>query len=125
MDMAYELNLAETREKLRHWGIWYNSIISMGLGFTDKSLIGQLIDAKGELIKSSYKSLVPENQEAETIDALIIQLAETEFEKARVLGIHYALNVSSNQKIQKSNLPRTTYFRYLTVAEEWLSQRLP
>ncbi len=120
----YELSLSETRKKLRQWGLWYNSILAMGLGFSNKSILGQLIDAKGELIKSSQEQLVPANETAEKIDALVNQLAGHEFEKARILCIHYTVIGSKELKIQKANVSRATYFRYLAAAECWISEQI-
>ncbi len=122
MNISDELNLEETRKKLRQWGHWCNSIMTMGLCFSNKSIVGQLIDAKGTLIKSSVELLAPENETAEKIDELINQFAEHQFEKAKVICIHYTMIASNELKIKKANVSRATYFRYLSVAERWISE---
>lgn len=123
MNFEQTSELENTRKKLRNWGRWSNSILTMGLGYK-KSIIAQLIDSEGELIRSTAKQLAPDNEEAEMIDALINKLAEREFEKAKVLRIHYTISGKFDIKVLKSNLPQTTYFRYLNIAEAWINNQI-
>lgn len=124
MGSTHEFDLEPTRRKLRNWGHWCRSIITMGLGFSKKSLLGQLIDSKGVLIKGTVKDLAPENEYAEVVEQLVNELAQIDFNKAKVLYVHYTLNTNNKEKFEKTNLPRTTYFRYLAEAEEWINERL-
>lgn len=124
MNFAHEIELEETRKKLRNWGQWANSILDMGQGYSKRSVIGKLIDSKGELTRSTAKKLVPDNEDAEMIDELINKLAEKEFAKARVLRIQYTSDESRQIKILKSKVSKSTYDRYLSNAVYWINDKI-
>lgn len=116
----YELSLDNTRARLREWGYWCNAILTMGLKLPSVSILGQMVELKGELIKSTAPRLAPENEIAEEIDDLVNQLSKQEPEKAKILCIHYIERRSNKEKFKKANMPRTSYFRLLLSAENWI-----
>ncbi|PIQ43231.1 MAG: hypothetical protein COV52_01820 [Gammaproteobacteria bacterium CG11_big_fil_rev_8_21_14_0_20_46_22] len=124
MNYQNKLNLIETKQRLRHWADWCHDIITMGHSFPSKTIIAQLIDAKGELIRSTNATLAPDNDEAEEVDELINLYAKDYPERARVLVLHYLNPEKTKDKIDLSKVSRPTYFRYLDDSEEWISKHL-
>lgn len=124
MEYQEEINLLATKEQLRSWAYWCNDIITMGLGYSKKNIIAQLIETKGEVIKGTNPHLLPENRQAEIIDQLINEYAVNHRKKAQVLVSHYVDNSSIKNKIAFSKLSKPSYYRYLKEAEIWLSRQL-
>ena len=125
LNYQYASKLEETRQRLRGWGSWYRATLRMGLDFSSKSIVGQLIDSQGVLIRSTAENLAPENAMAEEIDTLINQLATEQEKIAKVLCYHYTSDGTTSERIQQSGLARRTYYLHLSDAEEWINHRLP
>ena len=124
MSQSFNRQLYETHQRLQDWGSWCQAIVSMGLGYARKSVIAQLQENRGVLTGSTSSQLAPMHPEAEEIDDFINLLGKSEPKVARVLCLHYVTEGASKEKIQRSGLPRATYFYYLSNAENWLSQQL-
>ncbi len=127
--MIYPPDLLTTKKRLTEWGHWCHKIVTMGLGYSNQSLIAQLQTEGPVIIQSTAKILVPNNEQAEELNALIEQLAaekpdgEGKPEWAKVIRIHYTmLDKEVPERIQYTFLPRSTYFRYLKDAQHWLSK---
>ncbi|MBX9706086.1 MAG: hypothetical protein K2Q14_04800 [Gammaproteobacteria bacterium] len=125
MNQKHELELLGTKQRLREWAYWCNDILTMGLGFPKKSIIGRLIDTKGEIIRSTTPALSPENQLAEEVDRLINEYSKTHFNRAKVLVLHY-LNKDKKitERIASSGFAKSTYFYNLDEAEQWIHKQL-
>lgn len=80
--------------------------------------------SKGELIRSTRTQLVPDNTRAERMDELINQYAIKYAEHVHVLKLHYLQKLPLKKKLEIAQLPQTTYFRYLTSAENWITRQL-
>ncbi|OGT32014.1 MAG: hypothetical protein A3E87_10710 [Gammaproteobacteria bacterium RIFCSPHIGHO2_12_FULL_35_23] len=121
-----ELNIKReyVRERLRQWGSWSRVILTRGLGFSSKSMIGKICDSKGLVIKGTADSVAPQNKLAEEIDSLIEELRLFLPKSAKILGIHYVYEGSIKNKVKKAKIPRATYFYYLDIAENWLMGHL-
>ncbi len=117
-------NLDDTRKRLQEWGEWCHFILTMGLNYSSKSLIAQLQDAKGMLISDTSGKICPKNDNAEEIDELVNCYAKENPKKARVLSIHYVDEGEVKKRIERSNLPKHTYYRYLLCAEKWINKYL-
>ena len=124
MNKHYEFGLEDTRKRLVYWGEWCQLILTMGLDFPSKSIIGQLGDNKGVMIRSTGSVLTPENENAEEVDELVNLYAQEAPEQARVLSIQYATEGNTSNKIKQSQLSRRTYYRYLSSAESWINKHL-
>jgi hypothetical protein len=124
MDYQHKLNLIETKQRLRNWADWCHDILTRGHSFPNKTIISQLIEAKGEIIRSTNTLLAPDNEEAEEVDELINLYAKDYPGRARVLVLHYSNTEKTKEKIGLSNVSRPTYFRYLDDSEEWVSKHL-
>lgn len=124
INYQYLSNLDETRHRLKEWGSWYRATLSMGLDFSSKSIVGQLIDAEGVLIRGTGEHLSPENERAEEIDKLINELAKEDSKTAKVLCYHYVNEEKTEVKISSSGMARRTYFHHLSYAEEWINKCL-
>lgn len=129
--MSYLVKLLNTKKRLTQWGNWCYQITTMGLGYSHKSLIAKLQEEGGIVISATAKQLVPTNEEAEEMNALIEQLAQQKPqgagkpEWAKTIRIHYTMqNRDILERIQYSAFARATYYRYLQNTEEWLSQSL-
>jgi len=127
--MTYSTNLFSTKKRLTEWGNWCYQIITMGLGYSNKSLLAKIKDEGGLIIQGTAKMLVPTNEQAEEVNDLIEQLAaeqpegEGKPEWAKVIRIHYTMQDKELQeRIQCASLPRSTYFYYLKEAQDWLSK---
>ena len=123
-DCTNAAELEETRHRLRQWGKWCEAILSMGLHFSSKTIIGQLVDSKGVMIRSTCERLTPENDEAEEIDNLIIELAKEDSKKARVLYYHYTTHDKFSQKVKRSACSKGSYIHHLAQGEKWINERL-
>lgn len=124
LNYKYALGVEGTRQRLREWGNWYHATLSMGLNFSSKSIVGQLIDSQGVLIRSTGEYLAPENEKAEEIDQLINDLSKENEKVARVLCYHYTEEGSRENKVLHSGVPKTSYYRILSNAEKWIHERL-
>ncbi len=124
MNIQYDIYLEDVRKRLRTWGHWCNAILAMEVGFSGQSLISHLVNFKGFIVSSTADSIVPENEEAEEVDELVNQFAKISPEKAKILWIHYTTFIRVTERIKKSELGKTTYFKYLAEAEKWVNQHL-
>ncbi|MCW5588112.1 MAG: hypothetical protein KIT27_00480 [Legionellales bacterium] len=127
--MAYSTDLLTTKKRLTQWGHWCHQIITMGLGYSNQSLIAKLQAEGGVIVRGTTKMLIPTNKQAEELNDLIEQLAaeqpdgEGKAEWAKVIRIHYTMpDKDVQERIQYTSLPRSTYFRYLKDAQNWLSK---
>ncbi len=121
---SYEERLNKTRQRLREWGAWYNAILSMGLNFSSKSIVGKLIDAKGLLIQGTGEHLAPDNQRAEEIDQLVNTLAKENEKAAKILCYHYTAEGNKSERVQQSGIAKRTYYDNLLYGEKWVSSYL-
>ena len=122
--MSFDIKLENTRERLREWGDWTRAILAMGLYFSKKSMIGEILDSKGMVIASTGKTLAPKNELAEEIDFLIEELGKIMPKEVKVLKIHYVYEGYLKEKIRMSGIPKSTYYHYLEISESWLTKRL-
>lgn len=119
------------RKRLIEWGNWCYHIVTMGLGYSSRSLLSQIQQACGIVIQGTAKALFPTNAEAEEMDTLVEKLAAAAPEGAgrpewaKIVKIHYTLHKDDNKlKIQASGLTRATYYRYLEEAQIWFLKQL-
>jgi len=96
----------------------------MGLNFSNKSIVAKLIDAQGVLIQDTSEHLAPENKRAEEVDELINLLSHENKKIARVLCYHYTSEGSKEERIRNSGISERTYYRHLSVGEEWVHRYL-
>ncbi len=120
-----------TKKRLTEWGNWCYHIITMGLGYSNRSLIDRLQAEGGIIIQGTAKILVPTNEQAEEVNDLIERLAASQPEGkgkpewAKVVRIHYTLcDENKEKKVQASKLNERTYYRYLKQAQSWISEQL-
>ena len=122
--MSFDIKLENTRERLREWGDWTRTILAMGLYFSRKSMIGEILDSKGIVISSTSKALAPKNELAEEIDLLIEELGKIMPKEVKVLKIHYVHEGDIKTKSKVAGIPERTYYRYLELSEHWVSKRI-
>lgn len=120
-----------TKKRLTEWGNWCYKITTMGLRYSNKSLIAKFQEEEGVVIQGTAKMLAPTNEQGEEINNLVEKLAEQKPqglgkpELAKILCIHYTMpNKDIADRIRSTSLARATYYRYLRDGEEWLSQYL-
>lgn len=118
------VGIEDTRKRLQQWGSWCNLILTAGLNFSHKSIVGQLCEYRGTLIKGTNPAFLPENPNAEEVDELINCYAKECPEKARILSIQYVLQDTMKNKLNRAQLPKYKYYRYLSSAEYWINQHL-
>lgn len=117
-------NLPETKQRLREWAGWCHDIELMGLDYPSKTIVAKLIEAEGEIIRSTNNALAPDNENAEEVDELVNLYAKDHPKQARVLVLHYTNAKKTKEKIDLLKVSRTTYFRHLDDSEEWMSRHL-
>ena len=113
------------RRRLMEWGYWSYKIETMGLSYSKKSIVAQLMD---EGITSDSKAF---QERVAEVDVLIERMAssvndsERRLNWAKVIRIHYTRFTEAPEiKIALAHIPKTTYYRYLNDAHEWLSREL-
>lgn len=129
--MANSNQLFITKKRLTAWGNWCHHIVTMGLGYSNQSLIAKLQQEGGMIIKGTNTLLIPSNEDAEEIDALLNQLAANEPngvgkpQWANVVRIHYTQRHKNNAaKALSVHLNERTYKRYLHHGINWLADTI-
>lgn len=118
-------SIPSIKKRLIEWGYWSYKIETMGLSYSKKSIMAQLVE---EGVASDNKAF---QERVEEIEALIERMAssvndgEQKLNWVKVIRIHYTrFNKTREEKIVLAHLPKTTYYRYLNDAHEWLAQEL-
>lgn len=124
MNNQDKLYLAATRYHIRQWAYWSNDILIGKLRYSRKSTLMQLIDSKGEAIRSTRPDEVSDNTQVEQIDELINHYAIEHPVHVQVLKLHYLQKIPLKKKLEIAQMPQTTYFRYLTNTENWITKQL-
>lgn len=97
----------------------------MGLSYSKKSIVAQLVD---EGITSDSKAFQERVSEVETLIermASSVNDSERRLNWAKVIRIHYTRFKENREvKITLAHIPKTTYYRYLNDAHEWLAREL-
>lgn len=119
-----QLELNETRRQFHEWGNWYLLTLRIGLDYSNKSIVGQLVDAKGMIIRGTDEYLSPENERAEEIDKLVNDLVKENEKIATVLRYHYTYEGDDEERIKHYGIPKSTYNYYLSNAIAWINRRL-
>ena len=126
--MSYSNDLFITKRRLREWGDWCYQVTTMGLKYSHRSFVAKLQDEGSVMIHGTTKMLAPTNPQAEEVNDLIEEMGQQTPQGAKwanIIRVHYTMQDKEIEKrIKSANLPKTTYFRYLRGAEEWLSQYL-
>ena len=113
------------KKRLIEWGHWSYKIETQGLSYAKKSIVAQLVEEGVASDSKAFQELVAE------VEALIERMAssvndsERRLNWAKVIRIHYTrFNKTREEKITLAHFPKTTYYRYLNDAYEWLAQEL-
>lgn len=129
--MLYDADLLSTKKRLIEWGNWCYRITTVGIGYSNRTLLAKLQEDGGIIIQGTAKILMPTNEKAEEMNELVEQLAMDKPdgagkpEWAKIIRVHYTMQEKDIiERIQLTTLPKATYYRYLQSAQEWLSQSL-
>ena len=113
------------RKRLMEWGHWTYKIETMGLSYAKKSIVAQLMDEKITSDGNAFQERVEE------MEALLERMASPmnsnafKLEWVKVIRVHYTrFSKTREEKIRLAHLPKTTYYRYLSDAHEWISREL-
>ncbi|PIZ05172.1 MAG: hypothetical protein COY58_00530 [Gammaproteobacteria bacterium CG_4_10_14_0_8_um_filter_38_16] len=129
--MVYDTDLLNTKKRLTEWGNWCYRITTMGLGYSNRTLLAKLQEEGGMIIQGTAKILIPTNEKAEEMNDLVEQLAMDKPEGAgkpewaKIIRVHYTMQEKDIiERIQLTALPKRTYYHYLKCAQTWLSEIL-
>lgn len=117
------LTLEYTHVRLIRWGHWCNRILESSRAYPSMTTEAKLMMA-GIISKNTNIHATPQNPSCEEIDKLITQLGNNQPKLARMLWIHYVSQIPIKEKIERSKLPRSTYFHQLKKAKQYISKRL-
>ena len=117
------LHLEVTRERLREWGNWYRFLLLQGLGYTGRTLLGQLRQNQGVMIRGTG-DLTANNPDAEEVDYWLNQLRKYNPLHAQVVKQHYCTRQTVKERIKKLGISGSYYFYCLKNGEKWLHRQL-
>ncbi|MEO8964505.1 MAG: hypothetical protein ABI370_07530 [Gammaproteobacteria bacterium] len=115
------MNYVEKR--LDHWAQWYSTGNYYGLGFHSET-IEYVLMTVGVLIKSTSIKPTPCDEEAEEIEALIIEMAKHNIKMAMALKIQYLSKRKARDRSAELNVCATKFRIYVDMAKQWLAGRL-
>lgn len=110
--------------RLNEWAEWASHGNWFGVGYSACSIIYRLMTEGAILIKSTAPQLLPNNEEAEQMEALICELWNQNKDLAEALRINYLIQGSLRYKAKKFSINRDRLTYNLDLARQWLAGRL-
>jgi|GEM_PF-4135592 hypothetical protein len=122
--MNTRLDRRAVRQRLKWWAKWRNQLLVSHLDYANQSIIDKLRKSGGLMVKTTGDIHTPENKETEAVDALINRLRRFKPGYARILLLHYTRVDDYEDIVKQSEMKRSTYYKHLRKAEEWVMERL-
>ncbi len=110
-------------KRLDQWVRWFSRGNSYGIGFSSQSIEYTLMTV-GIVIKSTAQRSLPCDEEAEEIEALVVEMAKHNIKMADALRIHYFERKKSRERSDEIDLSATQFKLYVNMAKQWLAGRL-
>ena len=102
---------------------WFHSNHHYGLGFHSET-IEYVMMTVGVLIKSTGVKPLPVDEDAEEIEALVVEMAEQNSKMATALRIHYFDRKKSRDRADAIQMSSTQFKNNVKMAKQWLAGRL-
>lgn len=115
------MTYVETR--LLQWADWCGSGNWYGLGYPSTSIVYRIM-TEGVIINSTAPKHIPDNKEAEEIEALIVELGKHSEQLAIALRINYITGGSMRYKAKKFAIHREKLTHQVNMARQWMAGRL-
>jgi hypothetical protein len=115
-------------QRLDQWATWYSSGNSYGLGYPQRSMEHVLM-TEGVVSKAATPKYLPCNEEAEEIEALVVEMAKQNKKMAFILRYYYfepgALRAKAeNFSADHSSISWKKFKDYVDMARQWMAGRL-
>lgn len=115
-------------QRLDEWATWYSSGNSYGLGFPRRS-IEHILMTEGIVPTSTKPQLLPCNEDAEEIEALVVEMGKQNNKMAYILRHHYFEPGALRAKAVcfseiHSKVSYNKFKVYVDMAKQWLAGRL-
>ncbi len=110
-------------KRLIAWGQWYAKMGDMGLGYPHRSVEGRLKD-EGGVLPRGFGSRIPICDEAEEIEALVVELHRWHSRQAEALRIEYLDIDTLYSKAKKMGVSRNTFVTQRDLAKAWIEGRM-
>jgi hypothetical protein len=109
--------------RLQEWAEWFSHDNWYGLGYPRRNILHRLM-TEGLVGMSIYSNYLPNNKNAEEIEALISEMSKQNKNMAYALRIHYLTSGSMRYKANEFHIPRPLLTRYVDMAKQWIAGRL-
>jgi hypothetical protein len=115
-------------QRLDQWAAWYSSGNSYGLGYPRRSMEHVLM-TEGIVSRSNTPKFLPCNEDAEEIEALVVEMAKQNKKMALILRYYYfepgALRIKAeNFSANYSSISWKKFKDYVDMARQWMAGRL-
>src|SRR5579862_7677339 len=110
--------MAYVEKRLEHWAQWFHSNHHYGLGFHSET-IEYVMMTVGVLIKSTGVKPLPVDEDAEEIEALVVEMAEQNSKMATALRIHYFDRKKSRDRADAIQMSSTQFKNNVKMAKQW------
>jgi hypothetical protein len=110
-------------DRLNEWAAWVSHGNWYGLGYSPCSVLYRLM-TEGILTKTTAPKMLPCNENAEEIEALIYEMWKQDQALAEALRINYLTQGSLRYKAKKFSINRDRLAYHLDMARQWLAGRL-
>jgi hypothetical protein len=115
-------------QRLEQWAKWYSSGNSYGLGYPRRS-IEHVMMTEGIIAKTGKSNILPCNEEAEEIEAFVLEMESQNKKMAAILRYHYfepgALRIQAeNYSAEYSPISYNTFKDNVDMARQWFAGRL-
>ncbi len=123
MNKRKENFMVYVEKRLEHWARWFHSNHYYGLGFRSET-IEYVMMTVGVLIKSTGVKPLPVDEDAEEIEALVVEMAAQNSKMATALRIHYFDRKKSRDRADAIQISASQFKNYVSMAKQWLAGRL-
>ena len=110
-------------KRLDQWVRWFSHGNSYGIGYSSHSIEYTLMTV-GILVKSTAPKPLPCDEDAEEIEALVVEMAKQNNKMAAALRIHYFDKKKSRARSDEIEVSATQFKLYVNMARQWLAGRL-
>lgn len=115
-------------QRLDDWAAWFSSGNSYGLGYPRRT-IEHVLMTEGIVSKTTKPQPLPCNEEAEEIEALVVEMEKQNNKMAYILRHHYfepgALRAKAHSySKQHAEVSYRKFKEYVDMAKQWLAGRL-
>jgi hypothetical protein len=115
--------MQHVEDRLNEWAEWFCHGNWYGLGYSPSTTIYRLM-TEGIIVKGAISNMLPTNENAEEIEALIYEMWKQNEDLANAVRINYLTQGSVRHKSKKFSIHRNRLTFQLDLARQWLAGRL-